>query len=360
MYKKLINDLREYIFIILTATIFSSLFFTKSLSEENVFVVDNVVVEGEININFTREKYIDKAFINSFDKLMSKVLLTKDFNKLDNIKLSQIRSLIKSFQIVEESYKQDTYKGIFKIYYNDSKIKQLLVQKNISFSEPKKISAVFFPVLFINNDFLNFSENYFYKKWLEVEVENELINFIMPIEDLDDIEKIKQMRNQIDMLNFDNFILKYNTTNYIFSIMDFQNNKLNIYLKTNFNNSELTKNITYDLNDFKNENELKIILKELKFKIIDIWKSENIINLATPLSINVKFNFNKVSDLDNLKKALYKINIIEKHFLDEFDINTSIFKIYYFGNPKKLSNELFGLGYDLINNQGKWEIYKNE
>ena len=105
MYKKLINDLREYIFIILTATIFSSLFFTKSLSEENVFVVDNVVVEGEININFTREKYIDKAFIKSFDKLMSKVLLTKDFNKLDNIKLSQIRSLIKSFQIVEESYK---------------------------------------------------------------------------------------------------------------------------------------------------------------------------------------------------------------------------------------------------------------
>ena len=55
MYKKLINDLREYIFIILTATIFSSLFFTKSLSEENVFVVDNVVVEGEININLSQK-----------------------------------------------------------------------------------------------------------------------------------------------------------------------------------------------------------------------------------------------------------------------------------------------------------------
>ena len=66
----------------------------------------------------------------------------------------------------------------------------------------------------------------------------------------------------------------------------------------------------------------------------------------------------KVEILDNRNGVVVELSII-----DQLGIkipNNSIFKIYYFGNPKKLSNELFGLGYDLINNQGKWEIYKNE
>ena len=56
----------------------------------------------------------------------------------------------------------------------------------------------------------------------------------------------------------------------------------------------------------------------------------------------------------------YKINIIDKYFLEEFNINNSFFKIYYYGNPKKLSNELLEFGYHLRSDQGKWAIYKNE
>ena len=81
------------------------------------------------------------------------------------------------------------------------------------------------------------------------------------------------------------------------------------------------------------------ILSELKIIITDIWKGENIINLAIPLSIKVKFEYSKPKDLDMLNRTFYKINIIDKYFLEEFNINNSFFKIYYYGNPKKLSNE---------------------
>ena len=49
----------------------------------------------------------------------------------------------------------------------------------------------------------------------KVEIENELINFILPIEDLDDIKKIKEIKNQVEEFNFDALIKKYNTTNYV-------------------------------------------------------------------------------------------------------------------------------------------------
>ena len=70
----------------------------------------------------------------------------------------------------------------------------------------------------------------------------------------------------MEEFNFDDLIKKYNTTNYVVTMMNYQNNKLNIYLKVNFNNSELTKNISYKLQNINDEISLEKILSELKRK----------------------------------------------------------------------------------------------
>ena len=114
MYKYLKDNFRDYIFIILTATIFYGIIFSKSLAND-VFVVDNVIVEGTIDLNFSREKYLNKAFHDSFEILMTKVLLSRDLKKVRNIKLDQIKKLMSGFQILEESYSNNEYKASVKI-----------------------------------------------------------------------------------------------------------------------------------------------------------------------------------------------------------------------------------------------------
>ena len=360
MFKYFIVRSRKYIFIILTAAIFSLYAFSKSFSEENVFIIDNVEVEGAIDVNFSRDQYINKAFLNSFKILMSKILLSKDLNKISNIELNKIKNLINNFQILNETYRKDEYKATFKIFYSDIKIRELLKQKNISFSQPKNISAVFFPVLFVNEEIQDFYGNFFYKQWTTVEIKNELINFILPLEDLDDISKIKEMKNRIEELNVDDFVNKYNTKNYVFSLIHHQNKQLNVYIKTNFNNNKISKNITYELNDIKDELKLNDILKNLKMQITDIWKNENVINLSSPLLIRVKFQHKNLGDLDKLKNTFYKISIIDNYSLEELNIKNSSFKIYYYGNPKRLRTELLKFGYQLNNDQGHWGLYIND
>jgi len=360
MYKYFRIKLREYIFIILTATIFSIAFFSKSFSKENVFVIDNVKVKGAINVNFSRDKYINKAFLNSFKILMSKILLSRDLNKINNIKLNKIKNLINSFQILEESYRNDEYKATFKIFYNDIKVIELLKQKNISFSQPKNISAIFFPILFVNEEIQDFYENFFYKQWTAVEINNELINFILPLEDLDDISKIKEMKNRIEELNVDNFVNKYDIKHYVFALIDYQDKKLNIYVKTNFNNNKISKNFLYEVENINDEPSLNYILKDLKLKVTDIWKEENLVNLLMPLSISLQYQHSNLEDLDKLRNIFYKISIIDSYTLEEFNINNSFFKIYYYGNPKKLRSELLKFGYQLKNDQGYWRLYFNE
>jgi len=360
LLKYLISFLREYIFIFLTATIFLFTTSTKSFSEENVFIINNVKIEGTVDLNFSREKYLNKAFLDSFEILMTKVLLSRDFKKVSDIKLKQIKNLISSFQILEESYSKNEYKANIKILYNDVKVKKFLSKKNISFSQPENISVIFYPALFINEEIQNFNENYFYNNWTEVIINNEIISFILPLEDLDDISKIVEMKNRIEDLDIDSFVNKYDVKNYVFALMDYENKKLSIHLKTNFNNNKNSKNIFYNINNIKDQLALDFILRDLKLKITDLWKEENLINLLMPLSIKLKFQHQNLKSLDELRNVFNRINIIDNYTLEEFNINNSFFKIYYYGNPKKLKSELLKFGYQLKDNQGFWQLYLNE
>jgi len=355
--KHFIESVRGYIFIILTATIFSLFSAQKVFSDEDVFVVDSINVEGDIKINFSRDDFIDKAFFESFEVLMYKILLSNDYKNIGRTELKEIKNLINSFQITEEIYRKNKYSAKFKINYSDTKVKKFLAEKNISFSQPKNISAVFYPIIFIDDKIQDFNANYFYKNWLEINIENELINFILPIEDIDDFNQMKEVKNRIEELNIIDIIEKYNTKNYVFALLQYESKNLNVYIKTNFNDNQISKNFSYKINDIKNEIKLETILKDMKMQITDIWKADNTINVSFPLSIRIKLKNSNLKNLNKLKKTLYKISIIDSYFLEEFSINQAFFKVYYYGNPKKLTQELSKFGYQLKNDQINWVIY---
>ena len=50
----------------------------------------------------------------------------------------------------------------------------------------------------------------------------------------------------------------------------------------------------------------------------------------------------------------------DKSNLEELNVNHAFFKIYYYGNPKKLKSELIKFNYQLKNDTGLWEIYLND
>jgi hypothetical protein len=360
LYKKFLKSIRQYIFIFITATIFTFSIFSKCIAEENVFTISNVEVKGVLDLNFSREKYINKAFLNSFKLLMGKILLKRDFEKINNVKILKIKKLAKSFQILEETYSKNEYKLITKIIYDDIAVKKFLSAKNISFSQPENITVVFYPVLFVDSKIQAFNENFFYKNWTKIKIKNELINFIMPVEDLEDILKISEAKEDIEKLNIKELVNKYDIKNYVFALMDYQEKILNVYIKTNFNNNKISKNFSYQLDSINDTKSLNSVSSDLKSKITDLWKEENLINLLMPLSIQIHYNHKNIENLNKLQKVFKKISIINDFNLEKFSINTSLFKIYYYGNPKKLRSDLLKFGYILSNEQGFWQIYLDE
>ena len=46
------------------------------------------------------------------------------------------------------------------------------------------------------------------------------------------------------------------------------------------------------------------ILKDLKIRIIDIWREENVVNLSIPLSIKVKFRHNLLYHFSGIRSGI--------------------------------------------------------
>ena len=67
------------------------------LSNENIFSVDNIEISNENSKK--KEEMLDIAFKKAFLKLIDRLLLEKDYQKISEIKLIQIKALISHYQI---------------------------------------------------------------------------------------------------------------------------------------------------------------------------------------------------------------------------------------------------------------------
>ena len=144
MFKYNFVKTREYIFIILTATIFLFKSTSDLSSKENLFVVKDVQIEDSFDVNFSRDKLIDKALKKSFAKLLSNILIQDDIKKLKKTKLSQIKKLVFNFKISDEKFLNNKYIGTFHVTYDDFKIKEFLRKKIYHFLHPKAQRLYFF------------------------------------------------------------------------------------------------------------------------------------------------------------------------------------------------------------------------
>ena len=328
-------------------------------SEESYFQIENFKIQEKIETNFSREKIIEESFKKTFNQLLKQILLSKDVDYIKKVKLADIKSFIKSFELHEESFKGNEYSANFNIYFDKDKIGFFLAKNNLVFSAPKSVSLMFFPVTLEKGKIFLFEDSIIYKNFYEhAQKEKNIINYIIPVSEIDELERIKRNKNEIENFDFEYLAKKYNVENYTITIINLKNNKSTVLLKTYFGKKKFVKTLNYNFSDLKNDSNLLKITNDIRKNILDNWKDINSINLYQPVIINFKFIHKNIKELNNLEEVLDKISIITEYSILEHDKEKTIFKIAYLGNPKRLSQEFLDLDYELIDMQGSWAIKK--
>ena len=323
------------------------------LSENNLFNVNNVILEKKGL--FSNSQLADIAIKKGFDVLIERILLKEDIPKVSTLEFSEIKKIVTYYNISEGSDSEND-KANFNIKFDKNKIHDLFYKRKISYSDIADKEFYILPILLEASNINIFSNNYFYENWNKGPT-NELIEFILPLENIEIIQKTYKERNDLLSLDLKFLFKEYLDKNIAIVLID--NNNINlkkIYLKANIQNKNITKNLQLKK---KGPNEIKFeerIILEIKEEIINLVKSQNLIDIRTPSFLNLTLNLKKNNNLNLLQATLNNIDLIENLFIQEFNKDYIILKIKYLGKLEKIINQLKKEKINLKLIDDKWYI----
>ena len=167
------------------------------LSDNNLFNVNNIEVEKKGNIS--SKQMADKAIKQGFDLLIKRILVKEDYSKVSNLDLSSIKGLVTYYNMSNNIEIGDN-KIIFNIQFDKDKLHNLFYERAISYSDIQDKEFYVLPILINGNKISIFSKNYFYENWNKI-ISNELIEFILPLENIEIIKNINQARDDLSNLD---------------------------------------------------------------------------------------------------------------------------------------------------------------
>tara|TARA_B100000123_G_C25689190_1_gene409977 strand:+ start:18 stop:1094 length:1077 start_codon:yes stop_codon:yes gene_type:complete len=333
--KKNFFKIVSYIIIYLS-TLISALIITTS-AQSKIFKIEDIEIYEPFNTNFNKEILINKAFSAAFKELTSSIITTKDQKKIKYTKLNEIKYLVDSFEIKDESFLNKKYIAKFNVNFNKKRTLGYFEKKNIFPS--LKINKDFLTILiFIDNDnnqiFL-YDKNPFYKNWNNNNKKFFLINYILIEEDIEDLEIINKNREDIENYQFDKIIKKYGLNDYIISIMFKNKKEVRVLSKFFFDENLKIINHKYDNIDLNDKNELDNLIFKTKTNLEDLWKNNNLINTSLKLPINLQLNPKDTLRAINLENEMDKIDLIYDYYVTSISNKNLQYKIIFNGSPQQ-------------------------
>ena len=323
-------------------------------SEMNLFNVNNIELEKKDMI--TNNRLADMAIKKGFNQLTTRILLEEDIKKLSDLKLSLIKQLVMYYQIIDVP-KKNQKEGLvnFSVTFDKAKMHDLFYKRGISYSEILDKELYVLPVLLENNEINVFNNNLFYKNWNKFN-ENELIEFVLPLENIEIIKIINDYKNNLININISDLFKEYSNKNS--AIIFIENNKTNnkIYIKAIIQGKKISKNLDLKSKKLTIENFYGTVITETKKELTNLVKSKNLIDIRTPSFLNVKFELNKKNNLVKLNSKIKKIDSIENIYVQEFNKDSMKLRIKFLGKLEKIIDQLKkeDVRLKLINNQ--WVI----
>ena len=338
--------------------IFILVIFSKTgnvLSENRLFDVNNIKIVNTPSKNINN--LTSQAMKKGFSVLIERILLKEDKKRLDDLNLSDIEELVAYYQTFDEVDDLNKSIKVFNIFFDKNKIHNLFYKRNILYSNLIKSEFYLLPIFKKDEELNIYTKNFFYDRWNKVSFESEIVDFILPIENIEIIQKVNKSKGNLEDLNLVNLFSEYSNKNLGIVLITENNSKIKkVFLKTNILGKKINKSL--EIKDYKLEkNELheKIIIN-IKNELVNIVKSQNLIDIRTPSFINAKFKINKKNSLVELKKKVEQIDLVEKIFIQEFNNEFVVLKIKFLGKVNNIINELKKEKINLRLNGEQWSL----
>jgi len=281
-----------------------------------------------------------------------------DKDKIKNISLKELKGMIDSFTISDETFIDDVYFAKLEVTFNKKDTLFFLEKKNIFPSIPVRNKVLLVPIL-VDLEFDKiylFTENIFYQQWNDKVKNYHLLDYLLPSEDLEDLAVIQKNYKSIEDYDFKELIKKYDLEDYIITIIFKNKNELKVLSKINLNNSLKVHNRIFEKTNLENKENFEMILDKLKTTYENSWKKNNQINTSIKLPLTILIGSKEYNKIQAFEKTLNNLDLISSFYILKFDNKNTFFRIIYNGSPKKFLNDIKKRNFDLVVENNMWII----
>ena len=203
---------------------------------------------------------------------------------------------------------------------------------------------------------LLFTNNVFYEKWNKNNERFYLLNYLLPNEDLEDVNLLLQNSKSIEDYDFKEIIKKYDLNDFIITIIYKNNNDLKILSKIQLNQSLKIDNQAYENIELSNEKDLELVLTNLKISYENYWKNINQINTSIKLPLTIAVNAIKHEKIQMLENSLNELDLVSSFEISKINNQNIYFKIIYNGSPNQFLNDMKNKNIIIMNQNQIWEV----
>ena len=151
------------------------------------------------------------------------------------------------------------------------------------------------------------------------------------------IQNISANKENLYGIDLKNLFKEYENKNLaLVLIEDTNSNEDKIFLRTKVLNKKIDKTIDVKKNLKNSEKFNEEIIKLISEELINIIKSQNLIDIRTPSFLNARLIINKKNNLVELKNRLRNIDTVDGIFVQEFNNKYVLLKLRYLGKLDKI------------------------
>jgi hypothetical protein len=340
-------------FIFLSLNLF---FFSTDKAIGKVFEIEDIEISKSFEINFNKNDVIDQGFRQAFSELIFLILNSSDRKKLEKPKLNELKEMVESFSIRQEKFIDEIYYVNLGVKFNKKKVLNYLEIKNIFPSIPIQKKILFYPIIIDENtkDLYLFSNNNFFLEWNLNKESYHLLEYILPTEDLEDLNLIKIKYENIEKYDFKEITEKYNLEDSIVALIFKNQNDIRILSRITIKDNVVLKNQTFPKIDLKKENQIGFVIDELKLIYEDFWKKNNQINTSIKLPINIRINTNDNNKISKFEKTLQELDLIYDFFIKKFDKDYIYYQIIFNSTPNNFLKTMGNYDFDFDTQNKIW------
>ena len=336
----------------------------------DVFEVKDVEVDITAkNADAARNQAVTDGELIAFRRLLKRMTLHMDWDKLPELGPDGIRTIIRDFSVTQEKTSSVRYIGKLSFRFKSKEVRALLTSYGIQYTQTPSKPVLILPVYQVAGSYLLWDEpNPWRAAWSDRPVIDGLVPTVLPLGDLSDIAAIGSEQAVIgDVERLSAIASRYGANDALVGLAVLEGEAGSGFQELKVRINRYGGNVEYPRVDASyvlqlDETEADLLKRaafDLTLQIEDTWKQANLISSSEKGVLVVSVPVAGLGDWIGVRKALKDVAIVQKAEIALMSRKEVRVKLHYTGTAGQLAVALEQVNLTLIQDADVWILAKS-